>query len=66
VKFLDPAQPGQIIAVRIAQAIIDVHLNPREQFSRLFMFEYANENARTLCLSAFRDASDLTAPSAIN
>jgi hypothetical protein len=46
-KFLDPAQPGQIIAVRIAQAIIDVPLNPRDQFSRLLMFEYANENART-------------------
>src|SRR6266511_5541491 len=29
---------------------------------RLFMFEYATENARTLCLSALRNASGLTAP----
>jgi len=51
-KFLDPAQPGQIIALPIAEAVIDAPLNPRDQLSRLFMFEYANENARTLCLSS--------------
>jgi hypothetical protein len=48
-KFLDPAQPGQI-SLLIAKAVIDVPLNARDQFSRLFMVEYANENARTLCL----------------
>jgi hypothetical protein len=45
----------------MAEAVIDVPLNPRDQFSRLFMFEYANESARTLCLSASRNASGLTA-----
>ena len=28
-------------------------LKPRNQLFRLFMFEYANENARTHCLSSF-------------
>jgi len=50
-----------------AEAVIDVPLNPRDQFSRLCMFEYANENARTLCLSAFEECvwSDSTARAAI-
>jgi len=50
-----------------AKAVIDVPLNPRDQFFRLCMFEYASENARTLCLSAFEECvwSDSTERAAI-
>ena len=32
---------------------MDVPLDPRDQFSQLFMFEYANKNTGTFCLSSF-------------
>ena len=46
-EISDPAQPGQIPSAPIPEAVISSSLDPRDEFSRLFMFEYADQNART-------------------
>ena len=44
----------------MAESTIDAPLEPRDQFSRPFMFEYDNENARTFRRLFSIHASDLT------
>jgi hypothetical protein len=63
-KFLDPA--GSIFRLVNGTSTIDAPLGPRDQFSRPFMFEYADENTCTFCCSFSIDASDLTYRATIN
>ena len=46
-KFL--IQRNRVKSQSIQEAVFDRPSIPRDQFSRLFMFEYADQNARTDC-----------------
>jgi len=63
-EFSRPRATGSNHPSRYQRRLPMCHLNPRDQLYWLFMFEYANENARTVWLSTSRDATDLTAPCA--